>query len=125
MAGPVSSGTASAANGKLVDTSRLGTADNLKKAGQRFESIFVNMMLSSMRKAKLTDGDLFDSQAINQFRDMQDQQIAQSMAASTPLGIGKAMTDFLSRAQPTLVDAAPASGVADAAASGADPGTID
>lgn len=129
MAGPVSSGTASAANGKLVDTSRLGTADNLKKAGQRFESIFVNMMLSSMRKAKLTDGDLFDSQAINQFRDMQDQQIAQSMASTTPLGIGKAMTDFLSRAQPTLVDSAPdsapASGIADAAASGADPGTID
>ncbi len=55
------------------------------------------MMLKSMRQAKLADP-LFDSQAIDTFRDMQDQKLVQQMATTTPLGIGKAMTDFLSRA---------------------------
>ncbi|RYD59241.1 MAG: hypothetical protein EOP60_02300 [Sphingomonadales bacterium] len=58
------------------------------------------MMLKSMRAAKLSDG-LFDNKAGQQFRDMQDQKLAQSMAAHTPIGIGKAMTDFLSRAAGT------------------------
>lgn len=104
MTTPLTSDLKSTAGGQLNDTSRLASADNLKKAGQRFEAIYVNMMLTSMRKAKLTDGDLFDNQAMDQFRDMQDQQLAQTMARTTPLGIGKAMTEFLSRAQPTLLD---------------------
>ncbi|MCR5870496.1 rod-binding protein [Sphingomonas sp. J344] len=55
------------------------------------------MMLSSMRKAKLADS-LFESQALDQFRDMQDQKLAENMAAHTPMGIGKAMTEFLAKA---------------------------
>ncbi|THG41752.1 hypothetical protein E5988_03580 [Sphingomonas olei] len=54
------------------------------------------MMLKSMRAAKLAEP-LFDSQAIDTFRDMQDQKMVQQMAQHTPLGIGKAMTEFLSR----------------------------
>ena len=50
-----------------------------------------------MRTASLGEG-LFDSKASRQFRDMQDQQLAQSMAAHAPIGIGKAMTEFLSKA---------------------------
>ena len=63
------------------------------------------MMLKSMRTAKLGDG-LFDSKASDQFRDMQDQQLSQSMAEHAPIGIGKAMTDFLSRAAKTEAEAA-------------------
>ena len=33
---------------------------------------------------------------------MQDAQITKSMAEHTPLGIGKAMTDFLSKSQSDL-----------------------
>lgn len=84
------------------DTSRLASADNLKAAGERFEAIFVNMMLTSMRKASLGEG-LFDTKAVEQFRDMQDTKLAETMASTTPIGIGKAMTDFLSKSQPTLV----------------------
>ena len=80
-----------------TDTARLGTRDNLDKAGEQFEAIFTRMMLSSMRKAKLAES-LFESQALDQFRDMQDQQLAENMAAHTPMGIGKAMTEFLARA---------------------------
>ncbi|MCW3846894.1 rod-binding protein [Sphingomonas sp. LB-2] len=90
--------------GVSADTSRLANGQNLDAAGKRFEAIFVNMMLKSMRTAKLSDG-LFDSKAQQQFRDMQDQQLAESMAAHAPIGIGKAMTDFLKRAVP--VEAAP------------------
>jgi flagellar protein FlgJ len=54
------------------------------------------MMLKSMRQAKLGDG-LFDSKGEEQFRDMQDQQLAKDMAVHAPIGIGKAMTAFLAK----------------------------
>jgi flagellar protein FlgJ len=79
-----------------TDPSRLGTKANLDAAGKKFESIFTGMMLGAMRKTKLADG-LFESNALTQFRDMQDQQLAKSMAEHAPLGIGKAMTEFLSK----------------------------
>jgi peptidoglycan hydrolase FlgJ len=103
--------------GVSTDTSRLASKENLEAAGQRFEAIFVGMMLKSMRQAKLGDG-LFDSKAGEQFRDMQDQQLAQTMATRTPLGIGKAMTEFLGRA--AKFDA-PTPAAADPAAMGTEP----
>ncbi len=83
-------------SGVSSDTSRLGTKANLDAAGKKFESIFTGMMLGAMRKTKLADG-LFESNALTQFRDMQDQQLSKSMAEHAPLGIGKAMTEFLSK----------------------------
>lgn len=80
-----------------ADASRLNSQDNLKAAGERFEAIFTKMMLGSMRKAKLSDS-LFESQALDQFRDMQDDRLAQNMASHAPIGIGKAMTEFLAKA---------------------------
>lgn len=108
MTGAVSPIAASPSSG-VSDTSRLASKDNLDAAGQRFEAIFVGMMLKSMRAAKLGDG-LFDSKASEQFRDMQDQKLAQNMAEHTPLGIGKAMTAFLAKAAPIPDTVAPAAG---------------
>ncbi|ODP39054.1 rod-binding protein [Sphingomonas turrisvirgatae] len=88
------------------DTTRLATHDNLQAAGERFEAIFTKMMLGSMRKAKLADS-LFESQALDQFRDMQDDKLAQNMASHAPIGIGKAMTEFLAKAG-QVTPAAPA-----------------
>jgi flagellar protein FlgJ len=87
-----------ATTGIGVDTSRIGSDKNLKAAGERFESVFTGMMLKSMRQAKLADG-LFENKASGQFRDMWDQKVAENMATTTPLGIGKAMTEFLARSQ--------------------------
>ncbi|MDJ0276544.1 rod-binding protein [Sphingomonas sp. 2R-10] len=87
-----------ATTGIGVDTSRIGSDRNLKAAGERFESVFTGMMLKSMRQAKLADG-LFENKASGQFRDMWDQKVAEGMAVTTPLGIGKAMTEFLARSQ--------------------------
>ncbi|UUL82282.1 rod-binding protein [Sphingomonas qomolangmaensis] len=89
-----------------TDTGRLATRDNLDKAGQQFESLFVGMMLKSMRSANLGES-LFESNALDQFRDMQDQQTAKAMAAHAPLGIGKAMTDFLAKSVPAEAGASP------------------
>jgi peptidoglycan hydrolase FlgJ len=86
------------AGGVSTDTQRLSSRDNLEAAGNKFEAIFVNMMVKSMRTAKLADG-LLDSKAGDQFRDMQDQKLAESMAAHAPIGIGKAMVAFLAKTQ--------------------------
>ncbi|WP_208734756.1 rod-binding protein, partial [Corallococcus praedator] len=61
--------------------------------------MFIGMMMKSMRQSKLTSDEdsLFDTKNMNTFRDMQDKNVADSMAANQPIGIGKAMTDFLAR----------------------------
>ena len=87
--------------GISADTSRLKSHANLKQAGEKFEAVFTGMMLKSMRQAKLADP-LFDSKAIDTFSEIQDGRIAQTMAEHAPMGIGKAMTDFLSRSQQDL-----------------------
>ena len=91
----------SGATGLDTGLAKTATKDNLTKAGQQFESVFTGMMLKSMRQAKLADP-LFDSKALDTFRDMQDQKVVQEMATHAPLGIGTAMTEFLSRSQPDL-----------------------
>lgn len=87
------------AGGVSNDTSRTASRENLEAAGERFEAIFVTMMLKSMRSTKLADG-LFDSKASDQFRDMQDGKLAEQMASHAPIGIGKAMVDFLAKSVP-------------------------
>ena len=94
--GPSVSISAPSTGGISGDTSRLAGKENLKAAGEKFEAVFTGMMLKAMRKTKLAEP-LFDSQASETFRDMQDQNLAQSMAVHAPMGIGKAMTDFLAK----------------------------
>lgn len=98
-----------------ADTSRLSTAKNLEAAGQKFEAVFTGMMLKAMRSTHLAE-DIFGSKAQDQFRDMWDDKTVQAMAQHTPLGIGKAMTDFLARNNAAL--AAPAADAAATPASG-------
>ena len=98
---PLNAPAAAPTTGISTDTSRLKSKDNLDKAGKKFEAVFTGMMLKSMRQAKLADP-LFDSKAIDTFTDMQDGLVAKSMAEHTPLGIGKAMTDFLAKSQSDL-----------------------
>ncbi len=103
LSGPAALATAT--GGISTDSSRLTNRANLEKAGKQFEAVFTGMMLKSMRAAKLSDP-LFDSKALDTFRDMQDQKTVAAMADHTPLGIGKAMTAFLAKSQPDLKDSA-------------------
>ena len=84
-----------------ADTSRLATKENLDKAAAQFEALFINQMLKSARAAKLGDG-LFDSEALDQFRDMQDAKLSETIAVHTPMGIGKALAAFLAQNRPDL-----------------------
>jgi flagellar protein FlgJ len=98
----VTAPVASTAGNTVNDASRLSSRANLEKAGRQFEAVFDGMMLKSMRQAKLTDDDLFQSKALDTFRDMQDQQVAETMSEHAPMGIGKAIVDFLSKSQGAL-----------------------
>lgn len=94
-----------AASAGIPDSSRLETRENLDKAAEAFESIFVSMMMKSMRSSSLGD-DLLGSQATSTFRDMQDQQIAKDIGGRGTLGIARALSDFLARGR-TLDETAP------------------
>jgi flagellar protein FlgJ len=71
----------------------------LKAAAQQFETVFLNMMLKSMREATPQDG-VFDSEQTKMFTGMLDQQLAQSMSASRGVGLADVMVKQLSRTQP-------------------------
>lgn len=58
----------------------------LKAAAQQFESVFINMMLKSMRDATPQDG-MMDSDQTRMFTGMLDQQLSQSISAK---GVGLA-----------------------------------
>jgi flagellar protein FlgJ len=66
----------------------------LKGAAQQFESLFLNMMLKSMREATPQDG-MFDSEQTRMFTGMLDQQLAQNMA-SRGVGLAEIMVKQLS-----------------------------
>ena len=102
---PVIAGSAGAS---APDSSRLSNRANLEKAAQQFESVFIGMMLKSMRQAQDTvGGGLFDNDASKQFRDMADAKLAQDMGGKGTLGIAKAMVDYMSRNRPDLQPQAP------------------
>mgnify|MGYP006139768429 CR=1 FL=1 len=63
----------------------------LKEAAQQFESIFMQMLLKSMRKAEevLESDSPFNSQSTKFYRDMHDQQMAVDMSAKGTLGLAE------------------------------------
>ena len=83
------------------DTRRLASRANLDQAGRDFEAVFTRMMLKSMRKTHLAE-DLFSNKASETYRDMQDDKLADAMAKAKPMGIGKAVTEFLAKSDPDL-----------------------
>jgi flagellar protein FlgJ len=58
----------------------------LKQVAAQFESLFVSMMLKSMRDAQLAEG-LFDSEQSRMYQDMADQQLALDMSQNGGLGL--------------------------------------
>ncbi len=67
----------------------------LKQAAQQFESLFMNMMLKSMRDATPQNG-LFDSEQTRTFTTMLDQQLSQNLSAKG-IGLADIMMKQLSR----------------------------
>lgn len=81
---------------------RKGAQDNdrqaLEETAKHFESIFVKMMLKSMRQAGdvLADEDSpFNSQQVKFYRDMHDQQLATNLATNGSIGLAEVIVQQL------------------------------
>ncbi len=72
---------------KLKNEAKNNAPEAIKEVAKQFESIFVGMMLKSMRQASLAEG-ILDSSQSDFYRDMYDQQL--SVNLSTKGGIGLA-----------------------------------
>ncbi len=60
----------------------------LRAAAEAFEAVFLRQVIGSMRQAKLGD-DIFGSAATDQFRDLADARLADSMADQGSFGIAE------------------------------------
>ena len=65
-----------------------------KEVAQQFESIFINMMLKSMRDATERSG-LLDSEATKTYESMFDQQLSTELAGKGTFGIAQALQNQL------------------------------
>lgn len=96
---------ANAVTGLAIDAQSLGklrmqaakTPDQaLRAAAQQFESVFMNMMLKSMREATPQDGPM-DNEQSKLFTGMLDQQLSQGMAAGRGIGLADMLVKQLGR----------------------------
>ena len=90
----------------------------LKLAAKQFETVFMNMMLKSMRDATPQEG-MFDSEQTKMFTSMLDQQLAENMG-SRGVGLADLMVKQLSRQTPAAAPAVSSSAVASPAAAAAE-----
>lgn len=64
--------------------------EQLKAAAQQFEAVFLRQMIGSMRQASLVEDDLLSGgRAAEQFRDMSDAKLADSMSQKGSFGIAE------------------------------------
>lgn len=82
------------ADSKNID----GEKEALKKAAQHFESIFIGMMLKSMREANAVfeQGNPMHSNTTKFFRDMYDQQLSTNMSETGSMGLADIIVQQLS-----------------------------
>ena len=80
-------------NQNNTDMNKLNLDKNLKELKEisnQFESIFINQILKQARKNKIENG-LFDSEAINTFNSMIDEQYSEILSKKTNFGISDAL----------------------------------
>ena len=77
--------------GDLRQSAKAGSPGALKEAATQFESMFINMMMKSMRDATPQEG-MLDNQQTRMFTGMLDQQMSQNLAKR-----GMGLADVLTR----------------------------
>jgi len=87
---------------KLKNEAKQKTPDSIKEVAKQFESVFVGMMLKSMRQAKLADGILDNSQS-DFYRDMYDQQLSIHLAGENGMGLADVIERQLSPDQSVAI----------------------
>lgn len=102
-------GSVSTATGGVALTAQ---KDGLAKVAKQFEAVFMRQMIGSMRQAGLAE-DAFGSSASEQFRDMQDSNLADSMADKGGFGIAQLLLQQFEK-NPAAVAAATGQSATDA-----------
>ena len=102
MTSPVNSQPAAAST---AATGQTRNEADLRRAAEAFEAVFLRQVIGSMRQAKLAD-DLFGSQATEQFRDMADVRLADTMAGRGSFGIAELLLQQFGRGQAAAVQPA-------------------
>jgi len=75
--------------------------DSIKKVAKHFESLFVQMMLKSMRDTLPKDG-IFSSKQQRMYEDMFDKQISLQMSTDKGIGLASVIERQISRQQPDV-----------------------
>ena len=75
---------------------QLDSEKDMEKVARDFESVFVNKLLESMRKAVPKSG-LIDSSALDMYQSMMDQEMAKNMSERKGMGLGEMVYKDLSR----------------------------
>ena len=88
----------------MRNQSKFGQIDSdkdMEKVARDFESVFVNKLLESMRKAIPKSG-LLDSSALDMYQSMMDQEMAKNMSERKGMGLGEMVYKDLSRLDKVL-----------------------
>lgn len=83
---------------KLKNEARNNSPEAIKEVAKQFESVFLNMVLKSMRQAKLSDG-LLDNDQSEFYQDMYDQQLAIHLSGEPGIGLAELIARQLSPKQ--------------------------
>ncbi|MCJ2184358.1 rod-binding protein [Novosphingobium sp. 1949] len=97
-----------AASSSLVLSPELGLAsapeasqrEQLAAAARQFEAIFVRQMLAAARKTSFDENGVFSSQAVQTFREMQDERFAEIASQTGALGLATTIEAQLARYLP-------------------------
>jgi len=87
---------------QLRAQSREGGEEALKEIAAQFESLFIQMMLKSMREASPAEDEIFNSDAMQQYRDLMDQQLALDMAKKGGVGLAEHIMSQMSGKEPPI-----------------------
>ncbi|MBE0470659.1 MAG: flagellar assembly peptidoglycan hydrolase FlgJ [Methyloprofundus sp.] len=81
---------------KLRAEAKQQTPEAIKEVAKQFESVFLGMVLKSMRAAKLTDGGIMDNDQSKFFQEMHDQQLSVQLAGDPGIGLAAVIAEQLS-----------------------------
>jgi flagellar protein FlgJ len=90
----------------ISDLARKDPKAAVKQVAGQFEAILMGQLMSSMRASSLDDEE--DSQALDTYRGMYDQQMVQTMVQAGGFGLADALSGYLLKAMPQTTDGADA-----------------
>ncbi len=90
---------------ELKAAARQNSPEAVAKVAGQFEAMLLQMVLKSAREAQLGDG-LFDSNALDNYHSMYDQQLALQLSEGRGLGLKAVLVRQLAQLQPATPDPA-------------------